>query len=102
MICCPSAQSTPVPHPALASGHTNYIDPAHMMVRTADVVNTQVVVVPSPYVNVVIMVARISVSDVEVIAEVEFRPCVEVPIGVIIPGTPYIIPFVPGNHPDAR
>jgi hypothetical protein len=72
-----------------------------MLAWAFDVINAQIAVVPLSYVNVVAMVVRIRVPYVVIVREVVYRTCVEIPVSVIVPGSPRVIPVISGDHPDA-
>ena len=76
--------------------------PAHMVAWISDIVNTQIVVILFSYLNVILTIARIGISHVVIVAEVVHRTCVEIPVGVIVPRFPFIVPVIPGDHPDTR
>ena len=101
VISRPSAQSIPLPRPARAPGDTRYMCPAHTASWVFDIVTTQVIIISPSYCNVVVTVAWIGIPHVEMIREVESRTCIEMRVGVIIPGPPRIISLVSCDHPDA-
>ena len=73
-----------------------------MAVRVFNIITVQIAVIPLPYANVIIAVARISVPHIVVVGEMVRRACIEIPISVIVPRLPYIISVVSGDHLDAR
>jgi hypothetical protein len=72
-----------------------------MALRTFYVVNAQIVVISLPYINIMMTVSRVGVFNVVIVGEMEYRPGIEIPVCVVIPGSPYIIPLIPCDHPDA-
>ena len=72
-----------------------------MLAWAFDVINAQIAVVSVSYVNVVAMVVWIRVPYVVIVREVVHRTRVVVPVSVIVPGSPRVIPVIPGDDPDA-
>ena len=64
------------------------------------VVKRQIIIEPKPYPNVVIVIVWICIPYIVVITEVVRRPCIEVPISIMVPWSPCIVSVVSGDHSD--
>ena len=75
--------------------------PAYMTALWPLIVNDQIVIIMLPYVDVVLTIAWIGIPYIVIVGEVIHRPCVEIPVCVIVPWPPCVVCVVFGDGPEA-